>query len=78
MLALGDGAYSTAAVWAALPERVDLLARCAKNRALYALPGPYAGKGRPRDYWARLPRPDAVLAARGGWRCCPARTREPW
>ena len=69
LLALGDGAYSTAKVWAALPARVVLLARCAKNRALYALPGPPTGRaGRPRAYGARLPRPDALLAARGGWR----------
>jgi hypothetical protein len=68
VLALGDGSYGAAAVWAALPARVVLLARCAKNRALYALPGPYAGTGRPRAYGARLPRPDACLAARGGWR----------
>jgi hypothetical protein len=68
LLALGDGSYSTAGVWAALPPRVDLLARCAKNRALYALPGAYAGTGRPRAYGERLPRPDAFLAQRGGWR----------
>ena len=69
LLALGDGAYSTAKVWAALPERVGLLARCAKNRALFALPDPRPGRpGRPPDYGARQPRPDAFLAARGGWR----------
>ncbi len=68
LLALGDGSYSNAQTWAALPARVVLLARCAKNRALYALPGPYAGRGRPRDYGDRLPRPDAFLAVRTGWR----------
>lgn len=67
VLALGDGSYGTAPVWADLPARVVLLARCAKNRALYALPGPYAGKGRPRDYGERLPRPDAYLAVKRGW-----------
>lgn len=70
VLALGDGQYSTAKLWAALPARVMLLARCAKNRALYALPGAPApgAKGRRRRYGARLPRPDAFLAEPGGWR----------
>lgn len=68
ILAVADGVYNTAKVWAALPERVTLLARCAKNRALYALPGPYPGTGRPRDYGDRLPRPEAFLAVRTGWR----------
>ena len=78
LLALGDGAYSTAKVWADLPDRVDVLARCAKNRALYALPGSYAGRGRPRAYGDRLPRPDAFLAVRTGWRrtVLPVRGRE--
>jgi hypothetical protein len=52
-----------------LPDGVTVLARCAKNRALYALPGaPIPGaKGRPRTYGDRLPRPDAFLAERAGW-----------
>ena len=70
VLALGDGSYSTAKVWANLPERVSLLARCAKNRALYALPSapPPGTTGRPRRYGERQPRPDAWLAVRSGWR----------
>jgi hypothetical protein len=67
VLGLGDGSYSPAALWAVLPARVSLLAGCARNRALYALPGPYAGKGRPPDYGSRLPRPDAWLVGRTGW-----------
>jgi hypothetical protein len=67
LLALGDGAYANRQTWAGLPERVDLLARCPRNRALYALPPAYAGKGRPRLYGARAPRPDAWLAERAGW-----------
>jgi hypothetical protein len=67
VLGVGDGSYSTAKLWAALPARVAVLARCAKNRALYALPGSSTGKGRPRVYGARLPRPDAYLAERSGW-----------
>jgi hypothetical protein len=72
VLALGDGSYATAKLWAALPARVVLLARCAKNRAVYALPQPVPPdapprRGRPPQYGARLPRPDAWLAERGGW-----------
>lgn len=67
VLALGDAVYSAAGLWAALPARVVLLARCARNRALYALPGPYRGWGRPPHYGARQPRPDAWLRQRGGW-----------
>jgi hypothetical protein len=67
MLSLGDGAYPTTGLLAALPERVDLLARCAKNRALYHLPGPRTGRGRPRKYGERADRPDAWLAERVGW-----------
>lgn len=68
VLALSDGSYNTAGMWAALPERVTLLARCAKNRALYAVPMVQSTRGRPRRYGDRLPRPDAWLAARTGWR----------
>lgn len=67
ILGIGDGLYSTAKLWAALPERVSLLARGAKNRALYALPEPHAGRGRPRKYGERAPTPQAWLHARGGW-----------
>jgi hypothetical protein len=73
ILAVADGSYSTAPLWAALPERVGLLARCAKNRALFALPPPAPRdapprRGRPRQYGERLRRPDAWLSERAGWR----------
>jgi hypothetical protein len=68
VLALGDGHYSTRHVWAGLPDRVIVLARCARNRALYALPPRATGRGRPRVYGQRLPRPDAWLHERRGWR----------
>jgi hypothetical protein len=67
VLALADGGYSGKDVWAGLPERVDLLARCAKNRALYELPGRTGKPGRPRKYGARAPRPDEWLGERRGW-----------
>jgi hypothetical protein len=67
LLALGDGSYSNAGTWAGLPERTTLLARCPRNRALFRLPPPYAGRGRPRRYGERAPRPDAWLARAAGW-----------
>jgi hypothetical protein len=67
VLAIADGQYSGQACWRTLPERVDLMARCPRNRALYALPTPPAGRGRPRLYGARAPRPDAWLTERAGW-----------
>lgn len=69
-LGIGDGLYSTAKLWAALPERVRLLARCPKNRALYALPEPHPGRGRPRKYGARAKTPQGWLQERGGWTDC--------
>jgi hypothetical protein len=75
VLGLGDGSYSPAALWAALPARVALVAGCARNRALYALPGAYAGCGRPPDYGPRLPRPDAWLTVRTGWQRTTLRVR---
>jgi hypothetical protein len=67
VLGLGDGSYSTASVWARVPERVHLLARCAKNRALFAVPHTQPARGRRRLYGERHPRPDAWLTARRGW-----------
>jgi hypothetical protein len=69
VLAVGDGSYSTAPLWAGLPAGVVLLARCAKNRALFALPREedQPARGRRRQYGERRPRPDAWLAERTGW-----------
>jgi DDE superfamily endonuclease len=68
LLALGDGAYSTAPMLAGLPERTTLLARCAKNRALYALPVKRAGgRGRQPWYGDRGATPQATLHEPGGW-----------
>jgi len=79
ILALGDSAFSSAGVWAGLPARVSLLARCPRNRALYALPAADAAtsrrRGRPRLYGARQPRPDAWLEAPGGWQRTTLRVR---
>lgn len=67
VLAVADGLYSNQHVWRQLPHGVSLLARCAQNRALYALPGGRLGRGRPRRYGERAPTPRAWLAEQGGW-----------
>jgi hypothetical protein len=67
VLAVADGRYSTKYVWRDLPDAVSLLARCARNRALYARPGPRPGRGRPRKYGERAPTPAAGLHQRSGW-----------
>lgn len=68
LLVLGDGAYSNARVLGGLPERVGLFARCAKNRALFALPVYRLGRGRQRRYGERGPTPSATLHTGDGWR----------
>lgn len=68
LLVLGDGAYSTAPVLSALPGRVVLFARCAKNRALYALPiYRRTGRGRQPQYGERGPTPQQTLHRDGDW-----------
>lgn len=69
LLVLGDGAYSSAPVLRDLPEGVALFARCAKNRALFAVPS-YRSRGRGRQPWygERGPTPQQTLHAAGGWR----------
>ena len=66
VLALADGSYSTHKLWRELPPRTSVLARCARNRALFALPAP-SGRGRPRRYGARALTPAAWLTTPTGW-----------
>lgn len=68
VLAVADGLYSNQHLWRGLPAGVSLLARCAQNRALFALPAIAAGRGRPRRYGERAPAPRAWLGERRGWR----------
>jgi len=69
VLVVGDGSYDAAALWTGLPPRTTLLARCAKNRALFRLPEPEGRprRGAPRKYGARAPAPTAWLHERAGW-----------
>jgi hypothetical protein len=68
MLVLADGAYSTAPVIRRLPRGCWLLARGAKNRALWAVPAqdPHH-RGRRRIYGERGPTPQQTLHQRTGW-----------
>jgi hypothetical protein len=68
ILALADGAFDTVAMWQGLPERVTLLVRTARNRALYHLPAGYAGRGRPRSYGEKAPSPAQWLKERQGFK----------
>lgn len=70
ILALADGSFDTIGMWAELPERVCLLVRTARNRALYRLPQPAKrkGPGRPRTYGPKAPVPGAWLGKRKGFR----------
>ena len=69
LLTVADGSYDTAELWTALPPRTTLVARCAKNRALFRLPEPVSGprRGAPRKYGERAPTPPTWLHARDGW-----------
>ncbi len=67
VLAVADATHRNQQTWAGLPERTDLLARCRRDRALYALPPLAAGKGRRRRYGERAPKPDAWVSKKTGW-----------
>lgn len=69
LVVVGDGAYDTAELYRALPERTVLLARAARNRALFALPDPAAPRtrGARRRYGDRRPTPAEVLREPRGW-----------
>lgn len=69
LLVLGDGAYSTAPVLADLPAGVSVLARCARNRALFAVPTyrPH-GPGRQPRYGPRGWTPQGTLHQAVAWR----------
>lgn len=68
LLVVGDGSYDTAALWTSLPERTILVARTARNRALFTLPQPEPKRrGAPRKYGEQAPTPAAWLHEKAGW-----------
>jgi hypothetical protein len=76
LLVLGDGAYSTAPFLADLPTNVTVLARCARNRALFAPPVYRAtGRGRQPRYGERGPTPQEALHRATAWQAVVVRVR---
>lgn len=71
VLFVGDGHYDNLILWQALPERVILLVRSAKNRVLYhpVAEGQTNGqRGRKRVYGERAASPQAYWRQRRGWK----------
>lgn len=69
LLVIGDGEFSVAKLRASLPQKAVLFSRCARNRALYALPEAEEGKrGRKCKYGQKTRQPHKWLAERSGWR----------
>lgn len=67
LVIVADGAFDKAELWRALPDRVTLIVRTAKNRVLRGMPGVQIGRGRRRLYGAKAPSPEQVLHERGTW-----------
>ena len=77
LVVTGDGAYSGAGIWNALPPHTTWIARCAKNRALYHLPDPHepVHRGRKALYGERGLTPQAQGLEHGAWQTCIIRVR---
>lgn len=75
VLVLGDGAYANAKLLQALPSQTWLLARCAKNRRFFSLPGPQPARGRKRRYGAAAPTPQERLSSTVGFQTVPVAVR---
>lgn len=68
LLVVGDGGYCVADLFRELPHGVDMMARCARNRALYELPHHEGCKrGRRDKYGDKARKPHQWLAGRSGW-----------
>ncbi len=80
VLAVADGSYGVAPLWKALPPHVTLLARCAKTRALFALPTPPAvsQRGRRRKYGERGPTRRISSRSPANGRAAPGRRSRSW
>ncbi|CAN0494163.1 unnamed protein product, partial [Phaeothamnion confervicola] len=78
ILAVADATYAVAPLLRSLPPQTVLLARCAKNRALFALPAPPSPhqKGRRRRYGAQGDPPHLQLhTPRAAWTTTPVSVR---
>ena len=65
VLMVADGSYDTLNLWKHLPDKVILMARSAKNRALWKLPE--AGARANRKYGERAKTPQELWQSRSGW-----------
>lgn len=66
VLMVGDGSYDTLNLWQNLPDGIIMLARSAKNRALYYLPDKDSHAN--CKYGERAPTPQAIWTERKGWK----------
>lgn len=66
VLMVADGHYDTINLWQHLPDGAILLARSARNRVLWHLPGPHERKN--RCYGERAPVPADYWREQQGWR----------
>jgi len=64
---IGDSEYASNTVVQSLPERALFTGAMAMDAALYALPGPYGGRGRPRLKGRRLASPKKLATSRMPW-----------
>ena len=79
ILALADGAFDVLALWRQLPVGVHLISRTARNRALYWLPEPRSGPGRPASYGEKAPHPaDWLHAGLRNWPTQQVLVRGKW
>lgn len=70
LLVLGDGGFCVADLFRELPRQTVLMARCARNRNLYELPGPQKERrrGPKRKYGDKARKPHQWLSEKAGWR----------
>ena len=66
ILFLGDGSYDTIPLWKQLPDGIIVLARSARNRALFYLPTPQMHRS--RKYGDRAPTPQDFWRRKTGWK----------
>jgi hypothetical protein len=69
LLVFADGSYDVNKLWASVPTRTTLVARCAKNRKLRRLPQePQAGqRGARRKYGETVPAPEQMRHEQAAW-----------
>lgn len=67
LVVVGDSEYSCRSVAQGLPAGAVLVGRLCQDAALFAQPGVYSGRGRPRAKGERLASPAQMCADSAGW-----------